>query len=145
LQYENVDKHKEFYMASTIKVTSNGMQGGSIKVAFATNDNENIDAHFGSAKQFNVYDISSQGSQISQIIKIESKDTDNTVALLKDMDIVYFINIGPTAAAKIINSGIFPIKYKEVVTIDSEVEKLIAMLNTNPPPFIKKILEKKAA
>ena len=116
-----------------------------MKVAFATNDNENIDAHFGSAKQFNIYDISSQGSEISQIIKIETKDTDNTVALLKGMDIVYFINIGPTAAAKIINSGIFPIKYKEIVSIDAEVEKLVAMLNTNPPPFIKKILEKKAA
>lgn len=132
-------------MASTIKVTSNSNGNGSIKVAFATNDNENIDAHFGSAKQFNVYDISSDGSQISEIIKIETKDTDNTVALLKNMDIVYFVNIGPTAAAKIINSGIFPIKYKEVVSIDTEVEKLVTMLNTNPPPFIKKILEKKAA
>jgi len=132
-------------MASTIKVTSNESGTGSMKVAFATNDNENIDAHFGSAKQFNIYDISSQGSEISQIIKIETKDTDNTVALLKGMDIVYFINIGPTAAAKIINSGIFPIKYKEIVSIDAEVEKLVAMLNTNPPPFIKKILEKKAA
>jgi len=132
-------------MASTIKVTSNESGVGSIKVAFATNDNENIDAHFGSAKQFNVYDISSEGSEISQIIKIETKDTDNTVALLKGMDIVYFVNIGPTAAAKIINSGIFPIKYKEVVSIDTEVEKLVTMLNTNPPPFIKKILEKKAA
>ncbi|MBN2824466.1 MAG: nitrogen fixation protein NifX [Campylobacterales bacterium] len=132
-------------MASTIKVTSNSSSGGSIKVAFATNDNENIDAHFGSAKQFNVYNISNDGSQISEIIKIETKDTDNTVALLKDMDIVYFINIGPTAAAKIINSGIFPIKYKEIVAIDEEVEKLVTMLNTNPPPFIKKILAKKAA
>ncbi|MEA2029450.1 MAG: NifB/NifX family molybdenum-iron cluster-binding protein [Campylobacterota bacterium] len=132
-------------MASTIKVTSNESGLGSIKVAFATNDNENIDAHFGSAKQFNVYDISSEGSEISQIIKIQTKDTDNTVALLQGMDIVYFVNIGATAAAKIINSGIFPIKYKEIVGIDTEVEKLITMLNTNPPPFIKKILEKKAA
>lgn len=132
-------------MASTIKVTSSNSGTGSIRVAFATNDNENIDAHFGSAKQFNIYDISENGFEISTIIKIEEKDTDTTVALLEGIDIVYFVNIGPTAAAKIINSGIFPIKYKEVVSIDEELNKLVNMINGNPPPFIKKILSKKAA
>jgi nitrogen fixation protein NifX len=135
----------EIQMASTIKITSNTENPGTIRVAFATNDNENIDAHFGSAEQFNVYDISSEGFDISTIIKIDTKDTDNTVSLLKDCDIVYFVNIGPTAAAKIINSGVFPIKYKEVVSIDEELKKLVGMLGTNPPPFIKKIIEKKAA
>lgn len=132
-------------MASTITVTSNVGEPGTIRVAFATNDNENIDAHFGGAKQFNIYDISSKGFDISTIIKIDSKDTDKTVALLENCDIVYFVNIGPTAAAKIINSGIFPIKYKEVVSIDEELKKLVSMLGTNPPPFIKKIIEKKVA
>jgi nitrogen fixation protein NifX len=132
-------------MGSTIKVTSSDMVAGSIRVAFATNDNENIDAHFGSAKQFNVYDISKDSCEISTIIKIEQKDTDKTVALLQEIDIVYFVNIGATAAAKIINTGIFPIKYKEVVSIDDELKKLSEMLNTNPPPFIKKILETKKA
>ncbi len=132
-------------MASTIKVTSNNSNEGSIRVAFATNDNENINAHFGSAKQFNVYDIAPAGFDISTIIKIEDKDTDKTVSLLKEVDIVYFVNIGSTAAAKIINSGVFPIKYKEIISIDEELTKLVNMLNGNPPPFIKKILEKKAA
>jgi len=132
-------------MSSTIKITSNNESQGSLKVAFATNDNENIDAHFGSAKQFNVYDISTDGFEISSIIKIISKDTDTTVGLLHGIDIVYFVNIGPTAAAKIINKGVFPIKYKEVVSIDDELEKIVKMLNENPPPFIKKIIEKKAA
>jgi nitrogen fixation protein NifX len=132
-------------MASTIKITSNTSTTGSIRVAFATNDNENIDAHFGGAKQFNIYDISPQDCEISTIIKIEDKDIDRTISLLEGVDIVYFVNIGPTAAAKIINSGIFPIKYKEVVSIDEEIKKLTEMLNTKPAPFIKKILEKKAA
>ncbi|WP_373072960.1 nitrogen fixation protein NifX [Sulfurimonas sp.] len=132
-------------MSSTIQVTSNTASGGTIRVAFATNDNENVDAHFGSAKQFNIYDISKEGFEISTIIKIEDKDTDKTVALLAGNDIVYFVNIGPTAAAKIINKGIFPIKYKEVISIDEELKKLVEMLNGNPPPFIKKIIDKKAA
>ncbi len=132
-------------MGSTIKVTSNESSLGSIKVAFATNDNENIDAHFGSAKQFNIYDITKDDCEISTIIKIEEKDMDKTISLLKGVDIVYFVNIGATAAAKIINNGIFPIKYKEVVSIDDEIKKLIEMINGTPAPFIKKILEKKVA
>ena len=132
-------------MSSTIKVTSNTQNIGTIRVAFATNDNENIDAHFGSAKQFNIYEISKDGFDLSTIITIKTKDTDETVSLLAGNDIVYFVNIGPIAAAKTINKGIFPIKYKEVVSIESELKKLVDMLNTNPPPFIKKIIEKKAA
>lgn len=118
---------------------------GSIRVAFATNDNKNIDAHFGSAKQFNIYTIYKDAYEISNIIRIESKDTDTTISLLKGVDIVYFVNIGATAAAKIINNGIFPIKYKEVVAIDAEINKLQTMLGVNPPPFIKKIISEKAA
>ncbi len=132
-------------MSPEIKISSSTTGEGSIKVAFATNDTENIDAHFGSAKSFYVYSITGEGSELASVIGIESKDTDKTVALLEGIDIVYFVNIGPTAAAKIINKGIFPIKYKEIVSIEEELEKLQAMLGTNPPPFIKKIIEKKAA
>jgi nitrogen fixation protein NifX len=117
----------------------------SIRVAFATNDNEHIDAHFGSTPSFSVYDVSKNNFEFFENIKIEEKDTDKTVALLKGIDIVYFTNIGPAAAAKVINSGIFPIKYTDIVSIQSELEKLIKMLGDNPPPFIKKIMEAKAA
>jgi nitrogen fixation protein NifX len=129
----------------SIKIKSNEEKTGSLKVAFATSDLENIDSHFGSAKQFAVYEISKESKTVCEIIKIEDKDTDKTVELLKGIDIVYFTNIGAIAAAKIINNGIFPIKYKETVSIEEEIKKLTDMLNTNPPPFIKKIIEKKAA
>lgn len=129
----------------SIKITTNEQSRGTVKIAFATSDLENIDSHFGSAKQFAVYEIGKDATTVCEIIKIEDKDTDKTVELLKGIDIVYFTNIGAIAAAKIINNGIFPIKYKDVVSIDEEIKKLTTMLNTNPPPFIKKIIEKKAA
>ena len=120
---------------------------GTLKVAFATNDDQNINAHFGAAKNFFIYDISTEKSELFDVIKIDNKDTDKTIGKLvdSDIDIVYFMNIGPTAAAKIINKGIFPIKYKESVPMGEELHKLVTMLNGNPAPFIKKILEKKRA
>lgn len=130
---------------SSIKITSNTSDEGMIKVAFATSDLENIDSHFGSAKQFAVYGISKSSISLSEIKKVEEKDTDKTVELLKGIDIVYFTNVGAIAAAKLINSGIFTIKYKEVVGIEEETKKLQDMLNANPPPFIKKIIDRKAA
>lgn len=130
---------------SSIKITSNNSGEGMIKVAFATKDLENIDSHFGSAKQFAVYEICKTDINVCEIKKVLEKDTDKTVELLKDIDIVYFTNIGAIAAAKLINAGVFTIKYKDIVSIETEVKKLQEMLNTNPPPFIKKIIEKKAA
>jgi nitrogen fixation protein NifX len=130
---------------SNIKISSNTDTNGAIIVAFATTDMQNIDSHFGSAKQFAVYSVTKDEYTTSEIIKVEKKDTDNTVSMLEGIDIVYFTDIGPTAAAKIINSGIFPIKYKEVISIEDELEKLTKMLEGNPPPFIKKIVEKRSA
>jgi len=122
-----------------------------IKVAFATNDNENIDAHFGSCQKFVVYNITSSSYEVDKFIHTKeqkSKDGDKTaniVTALQGVDIVYFLDIGPVAAAKVINNKIFPIKYKEIISIESELEKLKSMLSTNPPPFIKKIIESKVA
>ncbi len=130
---------------SSITITTNDSQEGTLKVAFATKDLENIDSHFGSAKQFAVYEISKTATTMCEIKKVLEKDTDKTVALLEGIDIVYFTNVGAIAAAKLINNGIFTIKYKEVVGIEEEVKKLQEMLNSNPPPFIKKIIEKKAS
>lgn len=130
---------------SSIKITSTNPCEGLIRVAFASKDLKNINSHFGSAKQFAVYEISKKEINICEIIKIMEKDTDKTVSSLKGIDIVYFINIGAIAAAKLINNGIFTIKYKEVVSIEKETKKLQEMLNANPPPFIKKIINKKAA
>ena len=121
------------------------LKDGKLTVAFATTNLQDIDAHFGSAKQFYVYDVSKTDFIASKIITLESKNTDLTVQSLSGVDIVYFADIGPAAAAKIINSGIFPIKQKDVVSIEDELGRLSVMLGTNPPPFIKKIIEKKAA
>lgn len=130
---------------SSIKIRSNNPSEGMIRVAFATKDLKNINSHFGSAKQFAIYEISKSEITLLEIKRIKDKDTDKTVALLSDVDIVYFTNIGAIAAAKLINKGIFTIKYKEFVSIEKETQKLKKMLSTNPPPFIKKIIEKKVA
>lgn len=130
---------------NSAKLETNNYEDGILRIAFATNDMKNINSHFGSATQFVIYNISKKSSSFCKTLNIKNKDTDDTILLLKDIDIVYFTNIGAIAAAKIINKGIFPIKYKEVISIKEEVNKLSTMLNSNPPPFIQKIISKKAS
>ncbi|MDR2099222.1 MAG: dinitrogenase iron-molybdenum cofactor biosynthesis protein [Campylobacteraceae bacterium] len=112
-----------------------------IKVAFLTNDLENIDAHFGSAEHFVLYAFEENGFSLCKIINTDDAKTDGRIGMLKDesVDIMYCIEIGPAAAAKIVNNRIFPIKYKSAVNIKTELDKISAMLATNPPPFIKKM------
>lgn len=112
-----------------------------IKVAFFTDDLKNINAHFGSAEQFVVYEVSPDAFNLCEVVQTEGEKTDGRVEMLQGVDIIYCAEIGPAAAARVINSHIFPIKYKEVVGIEEELNKLCMMLSTNPPPFIKKILE----
>ncbi len=116
-----------------------------IKVAFFTNDLKNIDAHFGSCEQFIVYEVGVDGSRLAGVIPTSEERTEGRVALLEEagVDMLYCIEIGPAAAAKVVNHKIFPMKYKSVVSIEEELEKLSAMLGSNPPPFIQKILEKR--
>ncbi|MDD2382693.1 MAG: nitrogen fixation protein NifX [Sulfurospirillaceae bacterium] len=112
-----------------------------IKVAFFTNDLKNINAHFGSADQFAVYDVEAKNYSLSKVVSTEGERTDGRIELLSGVDIVYCTEIGPAAAARVVNNRIFPIKYKDIVSIEDELVKLSQMLSTNPPPFLKKILE----
>ncbi len=87
--------------------------------------------------------MDAKGYHLKGIVSTEEERTEGRVELLKEaqIDIMYCVEIGPAAAAKVVNGKIFPIKYKNVVSIEDELEKLSVMMATNPPPFIKKILE----
>jgi nitrogen fixation protein NifX len=50
-------------MNTNIKISTNKEING-LKVAFATNDMQNIDAHFGSCQKFAVYDVSKDDNQM---------------------------------------------------------------------------------
>lgn len=118
----------------------------AMKVAFATKDMEEINAHFGGAREFVVYNVSKDGFSLCEVIKtdttgIEEEDkTDFRVRALKGISIMYCESIGGTAAAKVIRAGIHPMKVGEPTLIEDILKSLVAMINTNPPPWIKRII-----
>lgn len=135
-------------MGESIKITvdSTDKLDNSIKVAFATKDLEMINAHFGGAKEFVVYNVSKDGFALDGVIKADTTEltgdakTEFKVEALKGINIMYVESIGGTAAAKVIRAGINPMKVQEPRVIEEVLKELIEMINTNPPPWIKKIM-----
>lgn len=116
-------------------------------VGFASSDGLTIDSHFASAPGFEryVFTVDSQGVyQDSQEAKgpAESEDkVDARIQILKECAIVYCTQIGGPAAARLVQSGIHPIKVPKGTPIADEVRRLDQLLSSQKlPPWLKKKL-----
>lgn len=125
-----------------------------MKIAFATNDSVHINAHFGWAKQMAVYEVSPEGYEFVNNLTFggEMKEDGNEDKLvpkleaLSDCTIVYVAAIGGSAAAKLINKRVTPIKSKtEEDLITDVLNNLVTTLKGNPPPWLRKALQQKSA
>jgi len=135
-------------MGETTKITVEGTDTmeNALKVAFASKDLETINAHFGGAKEFAVYNVSKEGFELYGVIKTDTSKltgddkTDFKVKALKGINIMYCESIGGTAAAKVIRAGINPMKVQEERKIEDVLRELVEMINGNPPPWVKRIM-----
>ena len=66
--------------------------------------------------------------------------TDFKVKALKNINIMYYESINKTAAAKVIRGGINPMKVQEPRKIEDVLNELLGMINGNPPPWVKRIM-----
>jgi nitrogen fixation protein NifX len=132
--------------STKITVESSETLENAMKVAFATKDMEHINAHFGGAKEFVVYNVSSEGFTLNGVVKTDTSDlegdskTDFKVKALEGINIMYCESIGGTAAAKVIRAGINPMKVQEPRAIEDVLKELVEMINGNPPPWVKRIM-----
>ncbi|BAY44232.1 nitrogen fixation protein NifX [Scytonema sp. HK-05] len=123
-----------------------------MKIAFTTSDRLHINAHFGWAKEIDVYEISDSGYQFLETLTFdgdlkqdgnEDKVTPKLDALA-DCTIVYVAAIGGSAAARLIKKGVTPVKAKsEEEEIAEILNKLVQTLKGSPPPWLRKALQQK--
>jgi nitrogen fixation protein NifX len=118
-----------------------------MKVGFATTDNVFINDHFGWAKKIAVYDVTELGFNFIELREFEEEEDetekiDKKIAKLRDLKIIFVESIGGTAAAKVVSSGIHPVKSKPDDKIVNILENLREVLSKNPPPWLKKIIMK---
>ncbi|PLX74104.1 MAG: nitrogen fixation protein NifX [Desulfuromonas sp.] len=122
-----------------------------MKVAFATTDKVHVNAHFGQATEFTVWEIGPEEASFSGMIQLQSEDemdghSDDKIEArgeaLADCALVYVGEIGGPAAARLVAKKIHPIKSKEREPITTVVEKLQEVLRSSPPPWLRKAMLK---
>jgi nitrogen fixation protein NifX len=121
-----------------------------MKIAFATQDLERVDAHFGWAKSIAIYEITPEEYHFLESFEFsgdlqEDGNEDKLlpkIEAIKDCTILYVAAIGGSGAARVVAQNIFPIKVQQPERIIDLLEKLKAVLNGVPPPWLRKILSK---
>ncbi len=121
-----------------------------MKVAFTTQDMKHVDAHFGWAKNLAIYEISPDGYQFLEAIQFEGelKEDGNEDKLapkidaVRDCAILYVAAIGGSAAAKVVNARVHPVKVPEPEAIGAILDKLQKVLQGTPPPWLRKVMMK---
>jgi nitrogen fixation protein NifX len=121
-----------------------------MKVAFATQDLERVDAHFGWAKNIAIYDLAPDSYSFIEAVQFagDLQEDGNEDKLqpkldaIKDCAILYVAAIGGSGAARVVAQNIHPMKVKEPEKITDLIEKLQVVLRGSPPPWLRKILSK---
>jgi len=127
-----------------------GDMPGSVRVAFASNEGEELNGHFGSATRYLVYQVSASDIRLigvrSAALADRSEDKNTfRVGIVSDCRILYVVHVGGPAAAKVIKADIHLIQVPEGGKTREILQKLQQVIATSPPPWLKKALAASAA
>jgi nitrogen fixation protein NifX len=117
-----------------------------MKVAFTSSDGRIVDQHFGMTRDFFVWDVGpSDAGFVSKVTALATgQDEEDRIAAragaIADCAIVYTVQIGGPAAAKLVARRIHPMKTGTEVPIAELVAKLQEVLRGAPPPWLRKAM-----
>ena len=117
-----------------------------MKVAFTSTTGERVDQHFGMTRDFHVWEIDAGSARAVGTVTAlaASEDEEDRIAArasaIAGCAIVYTMQIGGPAAAKLAARRIHPLKTTTEVPVADLVAKLQTVLRGNPPPWLRKVL-----
>ena len=117
-----------------------------MKVAFTSKTGEMIDQHFGMSDSFQVWEIGPNEARYVETLTVGSHGGDEEdriearADVLKECVVVYTMQIGGPAAAKLVARKIQPMKTGTEVAVSEIVGKLQEVLRGNPPPWLRKAI-----
>jgi nitrogen fixation protein NifX len=120
-----------------------------LKIAFATADGTAVDQHFGWCRRFDVYEVDADHVRLAHTRELapasseEDSKIDSRLDAVRDCAIVHVSAIGGTAAARVVNSGVMPVKVPEGSSVDELVQRLQGVLRGTPPPWLRKALRRR--
>jgi len=121
-----------------------------MKIAFTTSNGEIIDQHFGQCQSFYIWEVGPDDASFLEMLSVgeHGGDEEDRISaraqLLSDCAIVYTMQIGGPAAAKLVAQRIHPMKTNSEVSLKETVERFQEVLRGNPPPWLRKAMNKGA-
>ena len=122
-----------------------------MKVAFTSTTGEIIDEHFGQCTNFHVWEIGpDEACFVAKVgVTATGGDEEDRISAranaITDCAIVYTMQIGGPAAAKLVAKKIHPMKTGIEVPVAEIVGKLQEVLRGNPAPWLRKAMNKENA
>lgn len=125
----------------------------ALRIAIATQDLKSLNAHFGSARKFAIYDVTEDSSNFVSAVAFDDvseesgkhkDDGDDRITpkvdALAGVHLLFVRAIGGPAAAKVVRANIHPVKIPDNQAIESVIARVQTMLKGAPPPWLRKIL-----
>lgn len=119
-----------------------------MKIAFATKTGDMIDLHFGQTDIFHIWNVGPDEACFVKTVAVgeDGEDEEDRIAAranaLADCSIVYSMQIGGPAAAKLVARRIHPMKTGDETSLKATVERLQEVLRNNPPPWLRKAMNR---
>jgi nitrogen fixation protein NifX len=122
-----------------------GEMPGSIRVAVASDRDEDLNAHFGNCRMFVIYQLSPDACRRIDVRLTDGADqAEDSSAfrtqLIRDCHVLFVQSIGGPAAAKVINAGVYPLKFAEGGPAWLHLDELRQKMSTLPPPWLAKAM-----
>ncbi len=127
--------------------------GLRLRIAVATQDLKSLNAHFGSARRFAVYDITPSEHRFIEAVSFgevsnesgsHARDGDDRIGpkvdALAGCHLLFVLAIGGPAAAKVVSAHIHPVKLSKPEPIEDIIRRVQAMMVGNPPPWLRKVM-----
>jgi nitrogen fixation protein NifX len=117
-----------------------------MKIAFTSTDGRTIDQHFGQATHFWIWDVGAERAEpLTKVAALASSDDEEDriaarASAIAGCAIVYTVQVGGPAAAKLVARRIHPMKTGGEVAIAAAVEELQRVLRGRPPPWLRRAL-----
>ncbi|ASA23863.1 nitrogen fixation protein NifX [Paenibacillus donghaensis] len=118
-----------------------------MRVAFATDDGIRVNAHFGQSPLFAVYNVTKNGGELVDLRKLsdilgqdEAGKIDSRLEAVADCTLIFVMQIGASAAARVTRRKIMPVKVPVGSLIDEQVKRTVEMLQGKPPMWLAKVL-----
>jgi nitrogen fixation protein NifX len=127
--------------------------GLRLRIAVATQDMKNLNAHFGSARRFAVYDVTPTDHRFIEALGFDdtsnesgshAKEGDDKIGpkvdALTGCHLLFVLAIGGPAAARVVGAHIHPVKLTKPEPIESIISRVQTMMTGNPPPWLRKVM-----